>query len=201
NLEKNNLVDIQMMINGTNDEQHLGGNIAEGDPRTYAPSVWNYIIKRFAVKSVLDIGSGMGFAANYFHNAGVQTLAVEGLRFNVTNSVFPALHQDITKGPVFCKVDFVHCQEVVEHIEEAFLDNVLSSLSCGKFILITHAIPGQGGHHHVNEQHAEYWINHLKRYSCELLEEDTMRIRRLATNDGAVFLAQNGLMFANRSRL
>lgn len=188
-------------VMGENEEKHLGGNIAEGDPRTYAPSVWDYIIKRFALKSVLDIGSGLGFAANYFHNAGIQTLAVEGFPFNVTHSVFPALHQDITQKPIFCKVDLVHCQEVVEHIEEEFLDNLLSSLSCGRFILITHAVPGQGGHHHVNEQPPEYWINNLKRYSCELLEEDTMRIRRLAANDGAVYLAHNGLLFANRNRL
>lgn len=35
---------------------HLGGNIAEGDPFTFAPKVWDYLIKRFAVRSVLDLG-------------------------------------------------------------------------------------------------------------------------------------------------
>ncbi|HEC7514597.1 TPA: hypothetical protein R3975_004071 [Salmonella enterica subsp. enterica serovar Muenchen] len=188
-------------INGENEEQHLGGNIAEGDPRTYAPSVWDYVIKRFAVKSVLDIGSGLGYAANYFYNAGLQTLAVEGFPFNVKHSLYPALLQDITQKPILCKVDLVHCQEVVEHIEEAFLENLLSSLTCGRFILITHAFPGQGGHNHVNEQPVEYWINHLRRSSCELLEEDTRRIRHLAANDGAIYLAQSGLLFANRSRI
>ncbi|EAM6080682.1 hypothetical protein CDJ04_07180 [Salmonella enterica] len=188
-------------VNGVDEEQHLGGNIAEGDPRTYAPSVWDYVIKRFAVKSVLDIGSGLGYAADYFFNAGVKTLAVEGLTFNVNHSIYPALHQDITQKPILCKVDLVHCQEVVEHIEESFLDNLLSSLTCGRFILMTHAVPGQEGHHHVNEQPMEYWINHLRRYSCGLLEEDTMRIRHLAANDGALYLAQNGLLFVNRNRI
>ncbi|EJH8995740.1 hypothetical protein NF634_002867 [Salmonella enterica] len=188
-------------IAGEDNLKHLGGNIAEGDPRTYAPSVWEYIIKRFAIQSVLDIGSGLGFAANYFHCAGIKTLAVEGLPLNVIHSVYPSLHQDITKKPILCKVDLVHCQEVVEHIEEEFLDNLLSSLACGKFLLMTHAVPGQGGYHHVNEQPSEYWINHLRRYSCELLEEDTIRVRRLAINDGAIYIAQNGLIFANRSKL
>lgn len=188
-------------VNSVDEEQHLGGNIAEGDPRTYAPSVWDYVIKRFAVKSVLDIGSGLGYAADYFFNAGVKTLAVEGLTFNVNHSIYPALHQNITQKPILCKVDLVHCQEVVEHIEESFLDNLLSSLTCGRFILMTHAVPGQEGHHHVNEQPMEYWINHLRRYSCGLLEEDTMRIRHLAANDGALYLAQNGLLFVNRNRI
>ena len=30
---------------------------------------------------------------------------------------------DLTKGPVVARVDLVHCQEVVEHIEERYLDN------------------------------------------------------------------------------
>lgn len=188
-------------VTGQHDEQHLGGNIAEGDPRTFAPSVWSYLIKRFALKSVLDLGSGMGFSANYFHNAGMQTLAIDGLSFNVSHSLYPTLRQDITKQPVFCRVDLVHCQEVVEHIEEEFLEHLLQSLCCGRIIIMTHAVPGQGGHHHVNEQPSEYWISHMKRYSCELLEEDTMRIRRLATADGAVYLAHTGLLFANRSRI
>ncbi len=188
-------------VNGQEKEKHLGGNIAEGDPRTFAPAVWDYVIDRFAVRSVLDIGSGMGFAASYFNNQGMQTLAVDGLPFNIQHSVFPALQLDITLQPIQCKVDFVHCQEVVEHIEEKYLENLLKSLTCGRITLITHAVPGQGRYHHVNEQHGEYWIEHMRRYSCELLEEDTRRIRQLAANDGAVYLAQTGLLFANRSRI
>ena len=26
-------------------------------------------------------------------------------------------------------------------------------------MVVTHAYPGQGGHHHVNEQEKEYWID------------------------------------------
>lgn len=188
-------------MTGNSEEQHLGGNIAEGDPRTYAPAVWDYVIHRFAIKSVLDVGSGLGFAANYFHKAGMQTLAVDGLPFNVTHAVFPTLQQDITRQPILCKVDFVHCQEVAEHIDEKFIENFLASLACGRIILITHAVPGQGGHHHVNEQPAQYWIDQLKRYSCELLQEDTCRIRKLAELNGAVYLEHNGLLFANRNRI
>jgi hypothetical protein len=31
------------------------------------------------------------------------------------------------------RVDLVHCHELVEHIEETFLDNVLASPMCGKY--------------------------------------------------------------------
>ncbi len=180
---------------------HVGGNILEGDPATFSPTVWNYIIERFAISSVMDLGSGMGYASQYFHNKGMKVLAIDGMLENCRNAVYPTLYLDLTLSKAVSSVDLVHCQEVVEHIEERFLENLLATLACGKFILMTNALPGQGGYHHVNEQPTEYWINNLKRYNCEVLVEDTKRIRRMAATDGAGFLARTGLMLANRTLL
>lgn len=181
-------------------QQHLGGNLREGDPYTFCPSVWDYLIKRFSIKSVMDLGSGMGYASDYFYRKDLQVLAVEGLRDNVDRSVYPAICHDITIGPVYARVDLVHCQEVVEHIEEDYLDNLLKSLTCGRIIVMTNALPGQGGHHHVNEQPTEYWVSHLMSRGCELLVEDSNRIRKLAAMDGATYMAQTGIVLANKSR-
>ncbi|OBU03855.1 class I SAM-dependent methyltransferase [Morganella psychrotolerans] len=186
---------------GYGEEEHLGGNALEGDPNTFSPTVWDYLIKRFALRSVLDIGSGLGFAADYFHRAGMQTLAVEGLVSNVDNSLYPALKVDLTHSSVHCRVDLVHCQEVVEHIDEMYLDHLLNSFACGRVLVMTHAFPGQGGHHHVNEQPPEYWIEQLKRYNFELLSEDTRRIRIMAEKEGAIYMANSGMVFINRNRL
>lgn len=180
--------------------RHLGGNISVGDPHSFSPSVWNYMIDRFALRSVLDIGAGMGHAANYFHKAGMQVVAIEGLAENCNKSVFPSIQVDLTKAPVVCSVDLVNCIEVVEHIEEQYLDNLLDSLCCGKIILMTNALPGQGGYHHVNEQPTEYWITHLKKRGCSLSVDDTQRIRTLATNDGALHLARTGTVFVNNNK-
>jgi len=65
---------------------------------------------------------------------------------------------------------------------------------------MTHALPGQGGHHHVNEQPAQYWIDHLKRINCHVLIEDTNRVRKLAALDNAGYLARTGLVLFNRDR-
>lgn len=180
---------------------HVGGNILEGDPRTHSPKVWDYLIERFALGSVMDLGSGMGYASQYFYNKGMKVLAVDGMIENCQKAVYPTIHLDLTLAKATTRVDLVHCQEVVEHIEEKYLDNLLSSLICGKFIIITNALPGQGGHHHVNEQPTEYWINHLKRYHCDVLVEDSKRIRKKAAEDGAIYLAQTGLVLANRKYL
>jgi len=178
---------------------HVGGNILEGDPNTFAPTVWDYLIQRFAIDSIMDLGSGMGYASQYFHKKGIKVLAIDGMIENCQKAVFPTIHLDLTISKVVANVDLVHCQEVVEHIEERYLNNLLSSLACGKFILMTNALPGQGGYHHVNEQPTEYWINHLRRYNCEVLVEDSNRIRKMAEDDGAVFLARTGLILANRA--
>lgn len=178
---------------------HLGGNIREGDAFTFAPSVWDYLVKRFAVRTVLDLGAGLGYSSHYFHNAGLQVIAVDGLPSNVRDSVFPETLVDLSVASVTCRVDLVHCQELVEHVEERHVENVLKSLTCGKFIVMTNALPGQGGYHHVNEQPTEYWIQHLRRYSCEVLVEDTNRVRALAAQDKAVYLARTGLVLTNKS--
>ena len=128
-------------------------------------------------------------------------MAIDGMLENCERAIYPTIHMDLTKSKVVARVDLVHCQEVVEHIEEEYIDNLLSSLACGKFIVMTNALPGQGGYHHVNEQPTEYWISHLQKYNCEVLVEDTNRVRRFAANDGAVFMAQTGLVLANRSYL
>ena len=177
---------------------HLGGNVREGDPYCYAPSVWDYLIRRFALRSVLDLGCGMGHAAAYFHRAGLHVIAVDGLLANVQHGVFPSVLVDLSTTAVRCRVDLVHCQEVVEHIAESHLPNLLDSLCTGRYILMTHATPGQGGYHHVNEQTADYWIDHLKHVNCEVLVEDTARVRELATHDGALYLQKTGFVLANR---
>lgn len=184
----------------TKDAPHLGGNVVDGDPFAYAPAVWDYLIKRFCVSSVLDLGSGLGHASDWFHKAGMKVIAVDGMESNVQRAIFPTVQLDLTKAAVSCRVDLTHCQELVEHVEEAFVDNVVRSLACGKIIVMTHAFPGQGGHHHVNEKPMQYWLDHLARFNCHALVEDTNRVRKLAAAEGATYLAKSGLVLTNRGR-
>lgn len=193
--------DKGLTIVSSDKNKHLGGNFLEGSPHTYSPMVWDYIISRFAVRSVLDIGSGMGYAASYFFKKGMSVIAVDGMKENVDHAVYPTVQIDLTKDSINCNVDFVHCQEVVEHIEERYIDNLLSSLSSGKIILMTNALPNQGGYHHVNEQPTEYWIEQMKRYDCQVLIEDTRRIRKFAAIDGSRYIEKTGTIFANRKKL
>jgi hypothetical protein len=68
----------------------------------------------------------------------------------------------------------------------------------GKYLLMTHAVPGQKGWHHVNCQPSDYWINHLKNRNYFLLEEDTRTIQSLARQDGGKHIFRNGMLFEKR---
>jgi len=180
---------------------HLGGNLKEGDFNTHSPNVWDYLIDRFAIKSVMDLGSGMGYASHYFDKKGCQVIAVDGLWENVRNAVYPTILHDITKSPIVANVDLVHCQEVAEHIDPQYVLYLIKSLACGKFMLFTHALPGQHGYHHVNLQEPDYWLNLFSEHGIAMLPEDTARVRVIADAEGAIYVAQTGMVLVNQNRV
>lgn len=175
---------------------HVGGNIWQGDPLTYASAVWRYMIDRFAVQSVLDIGSGRGHAAHWFYKAGCKVVAIDAAYVNVQNAIYPTVHHDLTFSALSCPVDLVHCQEVAEHIAPEHVDKLLATMANGDVILMSHAEPGQTGYHHVNLQPAQYWIDAVCGRGYRFLDIDTARVRAYAEAQGAEHLARSGLVFA-----
>ena len=176
----------------------LGGNIWQGDPWTFSPGVWRYMIDRFAVRSVLDGGSGRGYAANWFHKAGCQVVAFDAESINVKNAIFPTVGHNLNNGAFICPVDLVHCQEVAEHITPIYEPWFIDTLHNGNVILMTHAEPGQEGHSHVNCQPSQYWIEKIEARGYTLLPDDTKRIKNIANHEGAYHLARSGLVFARK---
>lgn len=159
---------------------HLGGNFLELNPSTYCPPVWSYVIQNYNINSVLDVGSGTGYAAKWFSDNNVKTTAIDGLPFNIQNAVYKTELVDITKTAFCINVDLVHSIELVEHIEEKYLQNLLDTLCCGKYLLMTHGLPGQEGHHHVNCQEKKYWINHMQNRGFKELTEESKKLQKLA---------------------
>ena len=113
-------------------------------------------------------------------------LSEEPLKENIEMAKYPTILCDLTERAVKTTVEFTHCQEVVEHIEEKYIDNLMNTLCCGKLVLISHALPNQSGHHHVNCQLSDYWIEKFKIYGYKLLIEDTKRVKEIATKDNAI---------------
>lgn len=145
---------------------HLGGNILEGDPLTYFPALWKDLQNIYNVRKVLDVGCGAGYALEYFKNLGCQAIGLDGLDTNVEicqQKNLQCINHDLTTGPyIFQYVpDLVLCVEVLEHIEEKYVSNILDTICIGKILCITAAKPGQKGYHHVNCQPEQYWIDRI----------------------------------------
>ena len=65
------------------DRPDLGGNIRHGDIHTWSPVLWRYLVERFGVGSVLDVGCGEGHAVKFFHRLGLFAHGIDGLLLNV----------------------------------------------------------------------------------------------------------------------
>lgn len=174
----------------------LGGNVIGGDSRTFHPMLWDFLVERFGVSSMLDVGCGEGHCVRYFAHRGVRAVGFDGLQQNVERAVVPIVAHDLRSGPFVEAVDLVHCCEVVEHVEERFLPHLLSTLANGRVIALTHAVPGQGGHHHVNCQPANYWIEHIEAIGYRHLPEASAEGRARITAEGHwTYFVATGLIF------
>lgn len=199
----NILTNGNAMFCGTpNSEGNLGGNLYYGDLASFSPNTIDYVIKRFGIKSVLDVGSGQGYLPWLIHTEyKIPVMGIEGFPSNLKNSVYPLIYWDLNKGPFKCtSVDLVTCVEVVEHIAEEKIDNLLDTLCLGKVILMTHAQPNTKGEYHVNEQSDEYWINKLTSRGYNVMPSDTVIVRKIDSteNHGGGYFMGSGLVFVRK---
>lgn len=173
----------------------LGGNFRGGDNACFTPRLWKYLVERFGISSVLDVGCGEGQAVKFFRALGLVAHGIEGLIDNVSNAVTPISLHDITRQPFIMPVDLVVCTEVVEHIEESFLENLINTLINGRVICMTHAVPNQEGHHHVNCQPSSYWIEHICSRGYNLSQDNELFKALSAQEVGHKYFATTGLVF------
>jgi SAM-dependent methyltransferase len=161
---------------------HLGGYVAGpiGDAATFYPELWTWAVKELGVRSVLDIGCGEGHALRFF--AAELGCFVEGVDGVPQENPFIREH-DFTTGPynIRRQFDLVWSCEAVEHIEERFLRNLVPSFQSGKYVFMTHAFPGQAGHHHVNCQPPDYWRGFFATIGYEYRPGLTNLCRELAS--------------------
>lgn len=161
---------------------HLGGSILEGDPFTYTPDIWGYLTLKYRLRSVIDVGCGTGRNLKWFRDYRKSpALGIEGDPEAIRQSILPEItvQHDYTKGPYVPKItyDLGLCTEFVEHVEQQYEDNWFASLKRCKYVLISHALPGQGGYHHVNEQTTDYWLERFKYNNFVNIEEETEKLR------------------------
>jgi hypothetical protein len=158
---------------------HLGGNIDGGDSFTMNPLAWNWFVEQ-GYKNILDVGCAQGHALEYFRSLGCNVLGIEGLKYNVDKCQVPVIWLDLQQYTINLRgIDLVWCCEVVEHIEEQFVGNILNIITCGKMLAMSYAEPNQAGHHHVNCKPKEYWIEEVRQYGMEYDDATTQLVTKL----------------------
>jgi SAM-dependent methyltransferase len=162
--------------------EHLGGGPSREDKGTWAPEVWNRVMKDLNPGWVVDIGCGAGDAARYFAGyPSVIVFGVDGVKPSNKNG-FEFINHDFTAGTIdfpFARFHLGWCCEFVEHIEEQYLPNVLDLFDRCHWLAMTHALPGQLGHHHVNCRDEEYWEEIICRRGFYCDANYSLRLRYL----------------------
>lgn len=182
---------IFKMAKNTN---HLGGhcNITHVDE-----GILSYVQGDLNVKTMLDIGCGPGGQIFTAQKIGIEAEGIDGLPGPAKLDVKITIH-DFTENKYEHgkKFDFGWSCEFLEHVDERFMENYMNSFQACKYIFVTYAPKGKVGHHHVNCQDQEYWINKFSSFGFEYDEERTSKARELSTM-GRNFARHTGLMFKN----
>ena len=155
--------------------------------------VLDYLIAHYNVRSMLDVGCGTGGMVRAAIVRGINAMGIDG---------DPSVKQDririhdYTLCPLvighMADVDLIWCVEFVEHVEAQYERNYFATFDAGRVLYLTHAIPGQRGHHHVNEQWDWYWIERLQARGWEVDPEGTIWAR---LNGAIPFSKISGLVF------
>lgn len=166
----------------------LGGTSVGGDPDSYFPELWEWLIDSFGITSVLDVGCGCGFTQEFFECRDVMTIGLEGSRKVVERHLRPAqvIHHDLRQpwcGPRF---DLVWSCEVGEHIDKDEIDCFLDIVAehARKVVAFCAAPPGAGGHHHVNCVTDDTWAGWFAQRGLRVDEEKTVFARSLCVPKG-----------------
>jgi hypothetical protein len=76
------------------------------------------------------------------------------------------------------------------------MPNFLETFKHCKYVAMTHALPGQPGHHHVNCMNAEYWFGAMEAIGFSLMVEETNEMRKASTMRER-YIRQQGYVFKN----
>jgi SAM-dependent methyltransferase len=157
------------------------------------------------VKSVVDVGCGVGTWLAVFRELGVtdtagldgdyvdrQLLQIPQDQFTATN-----LSSSFRLPRTF---DLAVSLEVAEHLPPQAAEGFVHSLTrLAPVVMFSAAIPFQVGTGHLNEQWPDYWAALFKQH--DYLPIDCIRGKIWTNDDVEYWYAQNTLLFANAARI
>lgn len=187
--------------------------IREGAMRS-ARVIVPLVYELFEPRTVIDVGCGEGFFAREFAMSGCKVAALdesverEGLETFAGGGELHRMHADLAAGDAWAYrahtkeggFDLAVCLEVAEHLSPGAADAFIGTLcALAPIVVFSAAIPGQGGHGHLNEQPPAYWVERFERHGFEVSGE--LRWHFWGAADVEPWYQQNLLVAVARDRL
>jgi 2-polyprenyl-3-methyl-5-hydroxy-6-metoxy-1,4-benzoquinol methylase len=169
---------------GEGDGLHLGGfKVAGLDHEGISNNTWNYMMGKLGVKSLVDLGCGIGVSSNYFRENGARVLCIEGSHDAVEHSLLPAtsiVEHDFTRGPWWPQETFdaLWCVDVLEHIGRQYFENIVPTLKKSAILFLS--ISNNGGWHHVEVRQSWWWKAKLESLGFVYSQDLSKQIRDVA---------------------
>ena len=167
--------------------------------QTAANDVLSILFRAMEIRSVIDIGCGVGTWLNSAEKLGARTiLGIEGhwleKDFAVVDKTFIKTQDLENKIQIESKFDLAITLEVVEHLSEMRADSFIDDLcALSDLVLFSAAIPNQGGSHHINEQWQSYWAQRFKQRGYRVY--DIVRWKIWSRSDIATWYRQNIIVY------
>mmetsp|Transcript_10856 Transcript_10856/g.18214 ORF Transcript_10856/g.18214 Transcript_10856/m.18214 type:complete len:347 (-) Transcript_10856:430-1470(-) len=168
---------------GKMDKQHLGGFSFDLDIDGISPGVWRWMLTNLTVRSVIDVGCGIGTSASWFMLHSVRTRCVEGSKDATSNSLLPpalVVEHDFTRGPWWPgeTYDIAWAVEFLEHVGRPYINNYMPSLQKAAYLFVTHST--WGGWHHVEVHRSAWWQQKFEAHGFVYQPELTRTAREIA---------------------
>ena len=168
--------------------------------RASAAAVVPIVLELLPVRSVVDVGCGVGTWLGEFERRGVadhvgidaEWVSLEQLEIARDRFVEARLERPLHLDRTF---DLALSLEVAEHLPEYAADTLVQSVTdLAPVVVFSAAVPGQGGIGHVNEQWPAYWARRFA--SRGYAAVDAIRPRIWRDDAVAYWYRQNILVFA-----
>lgn len=189
--------------------RHLGGH---GFMTNMDTGVLEFLIERFDIKDFIDLGCGEGGMVRAARDRCIPAMGIDGDEESGADLIIdfampiPETYQwddempDVETSALlspFARPQLVWSVEFVEHVAEEYIPNYLPVFECGDVVFLSHGLPGQFGHHHVNLQENSYWVGVMASIGMVLDQEATDKARQIATDQ---FCKKTGMVFVKAKK-